>query len=94
MTTKLVLQHKCSLRLILSDHKTSFVERLRETNDIPNHLDWIELDWNALFRVDKIVEKKNQINKMHNTSSSSYQSICPIKVNIKNNNDNSNSNNK
>ena len=23
----------------------------------------IGLDWNALFRVDKIVEKKNQINK-------------------------------
>ena len=22
-------------------------------------LDWIGLDWNALFRVDKIVEKKN-----------------------------------
>ena len=22
-------------------------------------LDWIRLDWNALFRVDKIVEKKN-----------------------------------
>ena len=37
-------------------------------------LDWIELDGNASFRVDKIIEK-NQINKMHNTSSSSYQSI-------------------
>ena len=63
MTTKVVLQHKCSLRLILSDHKTSFVERLRETNDKPNHLDWIELDWNALFRVDKIVEKKIKLIK-------------------------------
>ena len=57
-------------------------------------LDWIRLDWNALFRVDKIVEKKNQINKMHNTNSSSYQSICLIKVNVKNNNDNNNGNNR
>ena len=55
---------------------------------------WIGLDWNALFRVDKIVEIKNQMNKMHNTSSSSYQSICLIKINVKNNNDNNNSNNK
>ena len=37
---------------------------------------------------------------MHNTSSSSYQSICLIKVNVKNNdnnnnnNDNNNNNNK
>ena len=31
---------------------------------------------------------------MHNTSSTSCQSICLIKVNIKNNNDNSNCNNK
>ena len=27
---------------------------------------------------------------MHNTSSSSYQSICLIKVNVKNNNNNNN----
>ena len=38
-------------------------------------LDWVGLDWNALFRVDKILEKKNHMHKMHNTSSSSYQSI-------------------
>ena len=30
---------------------------------------------------------------MHNTSSSSYQSICLIKVNVKNNDDNNNNNN-
>ena len=30
---------------------------------------------------------------MHNTSSSSYQSICLIKVNVKNNNNNNNNNN-
>ena len=53
---------------------------------------WTGLDWNALFRVDKIVEK-NQISKMRSTSSSSYQSIYLIKVNVKNN-DNNNSNNK
>ena len=29
---------------------------------------------------------------MHNTSSSSYQSICLIKANVKNNNDNNNNN--
>ena len=29
---------------------------------------------------------------MHNTSSSSYQSICLIKVNVKNNDDNNNNN--
>ena len=48
---------------------------------------WTGLDWNALFRVDKIVEK-NQISKMRSTSS-----IYLIKVNVKNN-DNNNSNNK
>ena len=26
-------------------------------------LDWIGLDWNAVFHVDKIVEKQNQINE-------------------------------
>ena len=31
---------------------------------------------------------------MHNTSSSTYQSVGLIKVNVKNNNDNNNSNNK
>ena len=31
---------------------------------------------------------------MHNTSSSSYQSICLIKVNVKNNNNDNNNNNK
>ena len=46
------------------------------------------MDWNALFRVDEMVEK-NQMNKMHNTSSSLYQSIYLIKVNGKNNNNNS-----
>ena len=30
---------------------------------------------------------------MHNTSSSSYQSICLIKVNVKNNNNSNNNNN-
>ena len=30
---------------------------------------------------------------MHNTSSSSYQSICLIKVNVKNNDNNNNTNN-
>ena len=30
---------------------------------------------------------------MHNTSSSSYQSICLIKVNVKNNDNNNNNNN-
>ena len=30
---------------------------------------------------------------MHNTSSSSYQSICLIKVNVKNNDDDNNNNN-
>ena len=30
---------------------------------------------------------------MHTTSSSSYQSICLIKVNVKNNNNNNNDNN-
>ena len=30
---------------------------------------------------------------MHNTNSSSYQSICLIKVNVKNNNNNNNNNN-
>ena len=54
---------------------------------------WIGLDWNALFRFDKIVGKINQINKMHNASFSPHQSICLVKVNVKNNNDN-NSNNK
>ena len=37
--------------------------------------------------------KKNHMNKMHNTSSSSYQSICLIKVKVKNNNSNNNDNN-
>ena len=46
-----------------------------------------------LFRADKILEQ-NQMNEMHNTSSSSYQSICLIKFNVKiNNNDNNISNN-
>ena len=54
--------------------------------------DWIGLDWNALFHVDKIVEKKSNY-LMHNTSSSSYQSICLIKVNVKNNNNNNDNNN-
>ena len=55
----------------------------------------IGLDCNAVFCVGKIVEKKKiQMNKMHNTSSSSNQSIRLIKVNVKNNNDNNNSNNK
>ena len=34
------------------------------------------------------------MNKIHNTSSSSYQSICLIKVNIKNNNNDNNNNDK
>ena len=51
---------------------------------------WIRMYWNALFRVDKILEKKYHMHKMHNTSSSSYQSICLIKVNVKNNNNNNN----
>ena len=55
-------------------------------------MDWIGLDWNALFHVDKIVEKKsNQL--LHNTSSNSYQSICLIKVDVKNNNKNNYYNN-
>ena len=37
--------------------------------------------------------KKNHMHEMYNTSSSSYQSICPIKVNVKNNNSNNNNNN-
>ena len=37
---------------------------------LPLGANWIRLDWNALFRVDKIVGKKNQMNKMHNTSPS------------------------
>ena len=53
-------------------------------------LGWIGLDWNALFCVNKIIEK-NHMHKMH--SSSSYQSICLIKVNIKNNNNNNNNDN-
>ena len=53
----------------------------------------IRLDWNALLRVDNIVEKKNQINKIHFSSSSSYQSIWLIKVNVTNNNDNNNNSN-
>ena len=36
--------------------------------------------------------KKNHTFKMQNTSSSSYQSICLVKVNVKNNNSNNNSN--
>ena len=44
-------------------------------------LNW-NWNWNALFHVDKIIEKKDT-HKMHNTSSSSYQSICLIKVNVK-----------
>ena len=36
------------------------------------------MDWNALFRVNKIVETENHLHKMHNTSSSSYQLICPV----------------
>ena len=41
-------------------------------------------NWNALFHVDKIIEKKqHHTHKMYNTSSSSYQSICLIKVNLK-----------
>ena len=36
-------------------------------------------NWNALFHVDKNHRKKIQVN----TSSSSYQSICLIKVNVK-----------
>ena len=35
-------------------------------------MDWIGLDWNALFCVDKIVEKKKY-----------DQAICLIKVNVK-----------
>ena len=31
-------------------------------------LDWIGLDWNALFRIEKIVEKKSYA-KIHKTSS-------------------------
>ena len=45
---------------------------------------------NALFRVGKMVKRKYHMHKMHNTSSSSYQSICLIKVNVKNNNNNNN----
>ena len=56
-------------------------------------LDWVGLNWDALFRVDKIIEKKNHMHKMHNTSSSPYQSICLIKVNVNNNNNNNNNNN-
>ena len=33
------------------------------------------------------------MHKMHNTSSSSYQWICLIKVNVKNNNSGNNNNN-
>ena len=43
------------------------------------------MDWNALFRVDKILEKR-----MHNTSSRSYHSISLIKVSVKSNNNNNN----
>ena len=32
------------------------------------------------------------MHKMHNTSSSSYQSLCIIKVNVKNNNSNNHNN--
>ena len=40
---------------------------------------------NALFHIDKIIEKKNHMHKMHNTSSSSYQSNITYfrKCNIK-----------
>ena len=54
----------------------------------------IGLDWNALLRVDKIVEKKNQNNKRIIQVLTHYQSICLIKVNVKNNNENNSSNNK
>ena len=37
MTTEVVLWHECSLRLILNNHESSFVELLWETNNIPNH---------------------------------------------------------
>ena len=30
-------------------------------------LDWIGLDWNALFRIEKVVEKKSYV-KIHKTS--------------------------
>ena len=39
------------------------------------------------------VDKKNHMHKMHNTGSSSYQSICLIKVNVRNNNSNNDNNN-
>ena len=51
---------------------------------------WIRMNSNALFRVGKMVKRKYHMHKMHNTSSSSYQSICLIKVNVKNNNNNNN----
>ena len=41
------------------------MSKLTEVSVYPKtigRLDWIELDWNALFHVDKIVEK-NQINE-------------------------------
>ena len=57
---------------------------------------WIGLGWiGMLYFVLRNYRKKSQMNKMHNTSSISYQSIRLIKVNVKNNNnDNNNSNNK
>ena len=35
------------------------------------------------FMLKKIIEKKKHMHKMYNTSSSSYQTICLIKVNVK-----------
>ena len=44
---------------------------------------WIGLGCNALFHVDKIAKKiRKDFHKMHNTSSSLYQSMCLIQVNV------------
>ena len=58
-------------------------------------LDWIGLDWNALFHVGKIVGKKIKLMNAQQKFQliSIDMSICLIKVNVKNNNNNNNNNN-
>ena len=53
-------------------------------------LDWIELDWNALFPVDKIVEKIKLTKCVIQVLA--HILICLVKVSVKNNTDNNNNN--
>ena len=43
--------------------KLNYLKFIAINRTIQPLLDWIGLDWNALFHVDKIVEKKHQINE-------------------------------